>query len=197
MNSSTASNSSSYSLASPLPSPVSPSSLTVETPSLGDALLPRPKRGAPARCTRIEAEGTEEEGQERTARPGPLRGVVGQFRTAHPPLSHSPPTPIHSPTYPFILCFSTIIPYHRNPLGHAHHPSPTFRHLRFELLDHPATFRRAGDETKGVLYSTPQNLLVVTVHAPGFSVVEECLCLSPSFSLSSLECIFIQAGQKH
>jgi hypothetical protein len=43
---STASNSSSYSL-SPLPSPVSPTSLTVETPSLGDALLPRPKRGAP------------------------------------------------------------------------------------------------------------------------------------------------------
>ncbi|KAJ6456374.1 hypothetical protein C8R45DRAFT_1222072 [Mycena sanguinolenta] len=45
--SSTASNASSYSLASPLPSPVSPSSLTVETPSLGDTLLPRPKRGAP------------------------------------------------------------------------------------------------------------------------------------------------------
>ncbi|KAF8128310.1 hypothetical protein K438DRAFT_2000433 [Mycena galopus ATCC 62051] len=43
----TASNSSSYSLSTPLPSPVSPSSLTVETPSLGDALLPRPKRGAP------------------------------------------------------------------------------------------------------------------------------------------------------
>jgi len=41
------SNSSNYSLQSPLPSPVSPSSLTVETPSLGDELLPRPKRGAP------------------------------------------------------------------------------------------------------------------------------------------------------
>ncbi|KAK6996993.1 hypothetical protein R3P38DRAFT_3048411 [Favolaschia claudopus] len=44
------SNSSSHSLASltpPLPSPVAPSSLTVETPSLGNELLPRPKRGAP------------------------------------------------------------------------------------------------------------------------------------------------------
>ncbi|KAJ7625460.1 hypothetical protein B0H17DRAFT_1188081 [Mycena rosella] len=44
MNSTT--NSSSYSL--PLPSPVSPSSLSMETPSLGSSeLLPRPKRGAP------------------------------------------------------------------------------------------------------------------------------------------------------
>ncbi|KAJ6594561.1 hypothetical protein B0H19DRAFT_1366404 [Mycena capillaripes] len=48
MASPTGSSASSQSIPSPLPSPVCPSSLSMETPSLGSSeLLPRPKRGAP------------------------------------------------------------------------------------------------------------------------------------------------------
>jgi hypothetical protein len=61
---STASNSSSYSLSS-LPSPVSPTSLTVETPSLGDALLPRPKRGAPQVAPASKKPEPEPEGKDK------------------------------------------------------------------------------------------------------------------------------------
>ncbi|KAJ7141121.1 hypothetical protein C8R44DRAFT_866771 [Mycena epipterygia] len=45
---STAGSTSSFSITPALPSPVSPTSLSMETPSLGSSdLLPRPKRGAP------------------------------------------------------------------------------------------------------------------------------------------------------
>nr|GAT59316.1 predicted protein [Mycena chlorophos] len=106
--------SSSTSLYNPLPTPVSPTSLSMETPSLGsNSILPRPKRGAPPVAPAKKDEGKKKKDADAPLNPALCPAVFERLSLFAP------------------LPFEASIPYH--PLFERMHPTTHLVLLHFFL----------------------------------------------------------------